>query len=194
MEPISNNLEQYLQQTVDVSGIQIQLTNNDQPDATRKNIPVIKNVSNFINDLLLNSDKFNEFICKTNINISESQTAKIKNILKDLYIIDPDNASLNNIINELTTTISDGKVELYEIPSLVSMLYDIFIGMYKNGITPNDICLLIKIMLLILVETGVLHITTNEYMLIIKSIDVSITLLSKQFSVSKINFNKCICF
>ena len=96
------------------------------------------------------------------------------------------------IINE-TLIICENKVELHEIPKLINVIYECIININDLIISSNDICILIKFIIFVLIDTETIDIINNDYEVINQVIDSSIVLLSKSIEI-KVPKNKCVCF
>ena len=147
--------------------------------------------------MLTTNDKFNELVAKAKITIDINQSNQIKNILN--YLIgeteNNENAPIDNVIQEALKILSDNKVELYEIPSLIDVIHESFKNLPKSiRITTQDIGILIKFVLFILLETKTVKVSNEDYELISKVIDSSMILLNKSVEIKIPKFNKCLCF
>ena len=151
----------------------------------------------FIEELLLSDEKFKNFIESSFIKLNEKDLLKIKSILG--YIIAKINGGspISQIISEINEIISDGKIELYEIPKLVKTIYTSVEKLDNTVIIKSDdVGTLIKIILFILIETNTIKLTNVQTSIISDIIDASVGLLNTQFIIKKphkLN-NKCICW
>jgi hypothetical protein len=148
---------------------------------------------NLVVSLLSSSNDFNEFITKYKITLNDSQSKKIKNILGVLNAENINNQRpLNLIVNEIMNSLIDKKLELYEMPKIINVIHDSLKNVSSINVSTNDIGTLIKFILVILIETKIVKLSTNECELIINIIDTSIMLLYKTVQIKLPN--KCICF
>lgn len=145
--------------------------------------------------MLSTNENFDNLIAKANLNIPSNQSSQIKNILNFLISNKTDkNKPINNIIQEILNILSDNKVELYEIPSLINVIHESFKNIDSIKIDTQDIGILIKLILFILVESKIVHLSSKDNKLIFNVIDTSMALLNKSVEIKYPKFNKCLCF
>ena len=147
--------------------------------------------------MLSTNDKFNELVSQAKITIDADQFSQIKNILN--YLIgetrSDDKTPIDNVVKQALEILSDNKVELYEIPSLINVIHESLKNLPKYiKITTQDIGILIKFVLFILIETKTVKVSSENYELISKVIDTSMILLNKSIEIKVLKFNKCLCF
>lgn len=181
------------------SDSQNQATESDsQNQATIKSKPQIQEIVEFIKLLLESNEKFNNLIASAKIILRPQQKTHIANLLK--YMTSEINNSKQNekdlpiivILNEIEKVLTDGKIELYEMPELVNVSYDALKKIKVINITTEDLGILIKILIFILIETKFIKLQNEQYNLIVKVLDASIKLMDKSVSV-KIPKTKCFC-
>jgi hypothetical protein len=158
------------------------------PEITIKNIKIIK----YIKFFLINSKTFNELVNKAKLTIEPKQYGLIKNIINYLVEVNNKKRPIDNIIKE-TLIIYENKVELHDIPKLINVIYECIININDLIISSNDICILIKLIIFVLIDTETIDIINNDYEVINQVIDSSIVLLSKSIEI-KVPKNKCVCF
>lgn len=151
-------------------------------------------VIKFIENILSSNDKFNDFMSKANVNINQVESAQIKNTLNFLNTEKANSKPINKIINELTKILADNKVELYEIPELINVIYEALRDTDTITLKTSDLGILIKLILFILIETKVVKILNEDYMLISKVIDTSMMLLNKTVEIKLPNISRCSLF
>ena len=147
--------------------------------------------------MLSTNDKFNELVAEAKITIDANQSSQIKNILN--YLIGEtegdDKTPIDNVVKQALEILADNKVELYEIPSLINVIHESLKNLPASvRITTQDICILIKLVLFVLVETKTVKVSSEDYELISKVIDTSMVLLNKSVEIKVPKFNKCVCF
>lgn len=147
--------------------------------------------------MLSTNDKFNKLVAKAKITIDTNQSSQIKNILN--YLVGQtegdDKTPIDNVVKQALEILADNKVELYEIPSLINVIHESLINLPASvKITTQDIGILIKLVLFILVETKTVKVSSEDYELISKVIDTSMILLNKSVEIKLPKLNKCFCF
>ena len=176
-----------------------QATESDsQNQATIKSKQQIQEIVEFIKLLLESNEKFNNLIASAKIILRPQQKTHIANLLK--YMTSEINNSKQNekdlpiivILNEIEKVLTDGKIELYEMPELVNVSYDALKKIKVINIATEDLGILIKILIFILIETKFIKLQNEQYNLIVKVLDASIKLMDKSVSV-KIPKTKCFC-
>ena len=179
---------------------QIEIVNEETETEVKPEVSKLKSdyveIIELVKLILLTNDKFNEFVSKAKITIGTNQSNPIKNILN--YLIgetNDDKPPIDNIINQVLEILSDNKVELYEIPTLINVIHESLKNLPTSvRITTHDISILIKLVLFILVETKTVKVSSEDYELISKVIDTSMVLLNKSVKIKVPKFNKCLCF
>lgn len=147
--------------------------------------------------LILSTDEnFNKLISNAKINIPSKQIKQIKNILN--YLITQtkyeNELPIVKIVQEILDILSDNKIELHEIPKLINLIHESFKNFETIKITSNDIGIIIKLILFILVETKTLKIKDDDYELFLSVIDTSMILLNKSVEIKMPKIHKCKCF
>lgn len=146
--------------------------------------------------ILSTNEKFNELVSQAKITIDDKQSRQIKNILNYLIgqTVSDDKTPIDNVVKQALEILADNKVELYEIPSLINVIHESLKNIPKSvRITTQDIGILIKLVLFILVETKTIKVSSEDYELISKVIDTSMILLNKSVEIKVPKFNKCLC-
>ncbi len=151
----------------------------------------------FIEELLMSDERFKNFIESSFIKLNKKDLLKIKSILGYMIAKINSDIPISQIISEINEIISDGKIELYEIPKLIKSIYT-SVEKLDNTIIikSDDIGILIKIILFILIETNTIKLSNVQTSIISDIIDTSVELLNTQFIIKKpsnLN-NKCICW
>ena len=98
------------------------------------------------------------------------------------------------IINEVLKVLSDGKLELYEIPKLINVIHEALCNINSIKITTNDVGVLIKFILFILIETKLIKLSTEDFDFVSNLIDTSMILLNKSVEIKLPKINNCFCF
>jgi len=158
-----------------------------------------KEVEQLIQLLLCPNNKFNEFLFKSKITLNSKQRTQISNILEYLNKEIEGKKHLSNIIDEMIKFLSDKKSKfssssVYEIPELVNVIHESLFNVKIINIITVDLGILVKIILLVLIETKIVKFYERNYDLIIKVIDTSILLLNKSTEIKLPTTNKCFCF
>ena len=157
-------------------------------ETTLKNIKIIR----YIKLSLINSNTFNVLVNKAKLTIKPKQYRQIKNIINYLVEVNNKKRPIDNIIKE-TLIIYENKVELHEIPKLINVIYESILNVNDLILSTNDICILTRFILFVLIVTETIDILTNDYEVITQVIDSSMVLLNKSIEI-KLQKNKCICF
>lgn len=146
-----------------------------------------------IKSMIKSNENFSQMMDKADINILQSEHDGIKKILEYLISnIDNNQLPITNIVDEVLKIIADNKIELYEIPELINVIHESLGNL--NSIKINNITIIIKLLLFILVETKTIHISNQNQKIFFKVIDSSIRLLSKSMNFKIDKFKKCFCF
>jgi hypothetical protein len=127
-------------------------------------------------------------INSTNYNINPSQIIWIKNYL-NLYP-----TSLNDIIKNIGNIINNNKIELYNIPKIILIIYNI----YKDNIIKydieniDDITIFIKITIYSILESNIFIIANHEKNILDSVIDSSLDIL--KININEIDEKLTCCF
>lgn len=111
---------------------------------------------------ILESDKeINKYLEKANISINKNKQTSIARILG---ILSNNQSSLDEIIDTLIDITEDGKIKLNEMIKLVNVLIKNIknIDITKFNVANEDFAVLLKLILVILDETGVINIKNDE--------------------------------
>lgn len=204
-------------QAVDLSGANINTNGGDVNLSQVNNVKqeVELNQVNIKNDvtvnLMVDPEYVKSMITKIGMDISIETVDKIIKLLHLLANVnegDNENASpLRKIINEVTTITSDGRIDITEIPAIIKILVQLlnvqltkkFLSQIKadltSQITDEDIAILIKLIVNMLVDNKLISIGNTDLAAINKLIDVSINLLTTSIKVAKVTVGKwCCCF
>lgn len=170
---------------------EINLSENKPIDDKKVEKPVDKNepIYKLIKEILLSNEKIQELLYKSKIELNPNELKKFITVLNYLF----DQTRLNQfgqIITALESVLSDGKLELHEIPELVSTIY-LNISSINIKLSSNDIGVLLKVIIYILIETNVVKINTQDFELISTVIDSSLKLL--QLFVKIPVLKHCLC-
>lgn len=144
--------------------------------------------------LLSTNEKFNELMSKAKLNLDETQSKQIKNILGFLNNESNNSRPLNMIVDEVLKVLSDNKLELHEIPKIINVIHESLKNLDSIKISTSDIGILIKLFLFILIETKTVKLSNVDYDLIANLIDSCLILLNKTVEIKLPKTNKCICF
>lgn len=153
----------------------------------------IYNVLNLINLIITSNSKLNELVSKANLNITPQQTNELIDILKYISQEINGNSGIKNIINETIKISVDNKIELYEIPQLINVIYESLNGLNTITISTNDIGILLKIIIFILIDTNIIKIPSQDLLLINSLIEMSTTLLNKSVNIKIPKKSSFIC-
>ncbi len=150
-----------------------------------------KELIDLISQIILDNNKIEEIIKKSTILIKPEGLAKIMEVIKFLSTETSEGCTqLKQIIDAITKVLADGKLETYEIPELVSVVYT-NIPNTNIKLTSYEVGVLLKLLILLLVESKVIKINELDYILVTKILDSSIKLLELNI---KIPTNKiCSC-
>ena len=111
----------------------------------------------------------------------------IKNILSKHSQI------LDKIDNEINNIISDGKIDLHDIPQIILLISDIYTShIVENYIENISLLNIIKFTIDSIMDSNILSLPNIEISIVKKIIDSSISLL--QFNVNIIEKEKISCF
>lgn len=169
--------------------------NNENAENIKSNQIENQDIQNFVMLLLSNNDKFNQLKSNAKINLTDEQTKQIKNILAFLNTetIGSNSKPFDNIVQVTTQTLTDGKLELHEIPLIINVIHESLKNIQSVKISTDDVGILIKLILYILIETNTIKLSTNDFDLICKIIDSSMILLNKSIEIKLPKINKCFC-
>lgn len=134
--------------------------------------------------LVSNNDEFTKLALKFNLKIGSTVLQNILDIIKTLS-----HDSLNNVIDELNKIFADGKLEVYEVPKLISVIIQALNKSKIKKIDHVNIGYLIKCLLITLTQFNVIKLNDLDTNLIFIIIDDTIGLLDVPIKFSK----KC-CF
>jgi hypothetical protein len=140
--------------------------------------------------ILADNSRVRELLSNPILNLREEQVVQASKILSSLSKADGKGGLIGSLSTELQKVLSDGKVEVHEIPILVNAVHDALLQVNLQQITTKDIGLLVKVLLIVLMECKVINITSEDYNTVSKVIDISVVLLQKKIKLPK----KCICF
>jgi hypothetical protein len=144
----------------------------------------ILNTSQLVLTILESDEGINKYLKKTNISIDKNKQTSITKILSVLSNDVDGKSSLNEIIDTLTDITEDGKIKLNEIIKLVNVLIKNVkdIDITEFNIDNEDFAVLLKLILVILDETGVINIE-DDGKLVFDSIDSCVFLLNQMQEV-----------
>ncbi len=129
-----------------------------------------------IKKLLESQDKINELVTKSKIVIGENELKIIISVLQYLTTQTNNASQITVVINEVTKVLSDGKLELHEIPELISVI-STSVKEVNIKLSGKEVCVFIKLIIYILMEVNVIKIKSEDFELISKVIDSSLKLL-----------------
>ncbi len=133
--------------------------------------------------LLKNSDNLDSLIRKFKIDIEKD---KLKSILNILNFLDNQETKIEKIVVEIEKVLSDGKVEIQEIPRLVTVINDNLEIITHEQIKESDVSVLIKLLILVMIEVGVIKLSNEDFIITCKLIDNSIGLLLSKIEIKKV--------
>lgn len=146
-------------------------------------------VIKFIDLMLSSNDDFNKF--STKLMLTDNQAKLIKNIMPMLSNSTNGYRPFQNIINAVSKALEDNKLELHEIPKLINIVHDEILNLNTDIIiTIQDIGSLVKLILMILIETKVVKLSESDYDLSNSIIDMSIILLNKSVEIKIPNMSR----
>ncbi len=141
--------------------------------------------------LIKSEEKINEILKKFNIEIEKDLLKKILNIMEF-------SSSQSNdffpVIDEVKKILLDGKIEVFEIPELINIINS---NLKKSDLTEldeNDYVLFIKVLLVVLIESGIIKINSEDLEIICKLIDASVKLLLTKTNLIQIKKGCLSCF
>jgi hypothetical protein len=140
--------------------------------------------------LLSNIEEVQNILNKNLFIIQKDQLTKLIKVLSSLLLETKENTSFHNIFNTITEIFKDGKIEIHEIPLLIKILSE---NISIKNINSNDLSLLIKFIIIILVQLDIIKLNTTDINIINTLIDTSLELLNIQFNIPlvKEKINKC---
>ena len=133
-------------------------------------------------------------INKLNLNLDEKTLLVVLNIFDILMANDGINAPIKGIIEKIKEILSDGKIDLNDVPNLVKIVTDILnlnkseFKQIKFGV--KEIGVVIKIIISILIQ---LEIISSDEEVIMKMVDSSLSLLETTINVGKLKCNLFSC-
>lgn len=142
-----------------------------------------------IKDILLSDERIKELLLKSKIELDANELKKFSSVI-DFLNSQSNYNQINQIITALKEILSDGKIELYEIPELISIVYS-NISYVNLKLTEKEISILLKLIIYILMETNVIKINSQDFILISKTIDSSLKL--SKLSIKILSNNECKC-
>ena len=87
-----------------------------------------------------------------------------------------EHTQLNQIIDAINKVLIDGKLELHEVPELVTIVHANILNV-NIKLSTKEVGLLLKLLIYILIETKVIKVTSVQFVLVSKILDSSIGLL-----------------
>ncbi len=176
-----------------VKQIDLEVLLKSEPEENTESDPIAESIK-LIGLIITSNDKFTELISKSKISIPEKELEIISNVLN--YLNNQSNQSkqsnqLTQIINELSKVLSDGKLELHEIPELISVIHT-NIKDTNIKLSGSQISLLLKVIIYILMEVNVIKINSGDFDTISKVIDASLKLLELYIGIPT-NKKMCKC-
>jgi len=161
-------------------------------------------------NMMVDPEYVKSIITKIGMDINIETVDKLIKVLRLLANVNGgnnENASpLRTIINEVTAITSDGRIDVTEIPTVIKILVQLlnvhmtkkFLSQIKSELTSEvndeDIAILIKIIVNMLVDNKLLSVNNNDLGVINKLIDVSIHLLTTSIRVARTATKWFCCF
>jgi len=145
---------------------------------------------------LQNDVKLKELISKLNIDLDDQSEKKLNGIINFLSknnVKFDNNPPIKKIIDEIKVVFADGKMDLQDIPNLISIITNILnlnMNSIKFSIDTNTISILIKLLINVLIIEKVIKVNDIEQQMINRLIDSSLLLLNTTIAISKV---KCSC-
>jgi hypothetical protein len=145
---------------------------------------------------LQNDVKLKELISKLNIELDDHSDKKLNGIINFLSknnVKFDNNPPIKKIIDEIKVVFADGKMDLQDIPNLISIITNILnlnMNSIKFSIDTNTISILIKLLINVLIIEKVIKVNDIEQQMINRLIDSSLLLLNTTIAISKV---KCSC-
>jgi len=145
---------------------------------------------------LQNDVKLKELISKLNIELDDHSDKKLNaiiNFLSKNNVKFDNNPPIKKIIDEIKVVFADGKMDLQDIPNLISIITNILnlnMNSIKFSIDTNTISILIKLLINVLIIEKVIKVNDIEQQMINRLIDSSLLLLNTTIAISKV---KCSC-
>lgn len=147
---------------------------------------------NLVSELILNNNQIESIVKKSTIVIKPVELEKIMEVIKFLNTEMVDGCTqLKQIIDAITKVLEDGKLEPNEIPELVSTVYT-NITHTNIKLTGYEVGILLKLLILIMVESKVIKINESEYTLVTKILDSSIRLLELNIKIPTNRICSCL--
>lgn len=152
-------------------------------------------VVEYIALILKRIEKFNELLQKANIHLKDEEYKQTKNILAYLNTELDDTRPINKIIEAVLNALSDDKLELYEIPTIINVIHESLHNFDSIKISVSDVGVLIKLILFILIETDTIKLSIKDFQVMSNFIDSCLFLLNKSVKIKiKTPKLKCFCF
>ena len=153
------------------------------------------NSSELILNVLKDASQIDSMLDNLNCNLDNNSRQKIDNILNFLCKNDKVKKSpINQIIVQLQEVFEDGKLDLLEIPILINLVVTLLNTNLSNvnfTVTINDVSVIIKILIQVLIMEKVIKISSPvEELKINRLIDSSVLLLNTTMKLPTI---KCSC-
>jgi len=204
VEEVKEKVEETKEEAINVSDLDINRLSEIQLSEDKKSMNV--DLLKLISELVINNKSVEGLVSEAKITISSEELEKILNVIKYLNtntIVSTSSASstsstsssivnlsqLEQIINAINKVLIDGKLELHEVPEIVTIVYANILNV-NIKLSNKEVGLLLKFLIYILIKIQVIKITTEEFILVSKILDSSIALL--QINI-KIPTNK-FCF
>jgi len=157
---------------------------------------MVKSDLDIILYFLQNDVKLKELISKLNIDLDKQTEKKINemiNFLSKNNVKFDNNPPIKKIIDEIKIVFADGKMDLQDIPNLISIITNILnlnVSSIKFSIDTNTISIFIKLLINALIIEKVIKVNDIEQQMINRLIDSSLLLLNTTIAISKV---KCSC-
>lgn len=217
LDELTNNLEQIEQTVKEISETKESIGENLNTEQVTNSLvtePVANQVTESSNDtsneekktpdeLLLiteylkNSEPITKLVEKLSIRLDSKSQKNLEDVLKFLATSNTKNenvAPISDIIREIKNVFADGKLDLYDIPSLINIVTSVLnlnISNIKIKVDAGLISTIIKFIIHILIELQIIHTDNQDTILMNKLIDSSILLLNTQIAISNV---KCSLF
>lgn len=145
-----------------------------------------------ITKILKNTSLIKKYLRLLNYNIDIETFNKINNLINSLLVQNIKVSPIENIINEIKNILSDGKLDIYDIPYIITIITNIInfnLSNVKLNIDVSIIVIFIKLLINILIAEKIINLNQSQEN-INKLIDSSLILLNTTIKLKTI---KCGC-
>jgi hypothetical protein len=168
-----NNLINKLEELKEPTNLTDKLEELKEPNDLK--IKKINNVLTLLSDIeILANDKFNKLLK----NVEKPKLKQIIDLINSLSEKRKGRIPLFDIIDEIKNIYSDKKIELHEIPKLVSIIILEINKLNIKNIKVEDLSLLLKVLLILLNNNKIINLNEDNFEEIFNIVDESMVLVS----------------